>query len=67
MQCVRGEIRLQMRLAARPDYARESPRLTEVDGGVLIESSKLRLGFSATADVRVEGDDVFVDAPATAS
>ncbi|SEQ92860.1 glycoside hydrolase family 15 protein [Microlunatus flavus] len=61
VQCVRGEIRLAMRLAARPDYARERPTLREVDGGVLIESASLRLGLSATADLRIEGDDVVAD------
>jgi GH15 family glucan-1,4-alpha-glucosidase len=61
VQCVRGDLTVRMRLAARPDYARERPTLREVDGGVLIESSTVRLGLSATTDVRIEGDDVVAE------
>ncbi|GAA3576462.1 glycoside hydrolase family 15 protein [Microlunatus spumicola] len=61
VQCVRGDLRLRMRLAVRPDYARERPTLHQVDGGVLIESASIRLGLSTTAEVRVEGDDVVAD------
>jgi GH15 family glucan-1,4-alpha-glucosidase len=61
LQCVRGDLRLRMRLAARPDYGRERPRLTKVDGGVLIESSSMRLGLSSTAEFSIEGDDVVAD------
>ena len=61
IQCVRGDLQLRMRLAARPDYARERPRLSAVDGGVLIESTSLRLGLSATADFAIDGDDVVAD------
>lgn len=61
VQCVRGDLRLRMRLAARPDYGRERPTLRQVDGGVLIESASVRLGLSTTADVSVDGDDVVAD------
>ena len=61
VQCVRGDLTVRMRLAARPDYARERPSLRAVEGGVLIESGSVRLGLSATADVRVDGDDVVAE------
>ena len=61
LQCVRGDLQVRMRLAARPDYGREKPTLSEVDGGVLIESGSVRLGLSTTAHVAVEGHDVVAD------
>ena len=61
VQCVRGDLTVRMRLAARPDYARERPTLTPVEGGVLIESHTVRLGLSATTGVRIEGDDVVAE------
>ena len=61
LQCVRGDLQMRMRLAARPDYGRERPTLTKVEGGVLIESASVRLGLSSTAEFRIEGDDVVAD------
>jgi GH15 family glucan-1,4-alpha-glucosidase len=61
VQCVRGDLQVRMRLAVRPDYARERPTLRSVEGGVLIESGSVRLGLSATMPFSVEGDDVVAD------
>ncbi|GAB2568127.1 glycoside hydrolase family 15 protein [Microlunatus antarcticus] len=61
VQSVRGDLTVRMRLAARPDYGRERPTLTAVDGGVLIESGSVRLGLATTVPVRVEGDDVVAE------
>jgi GH15 family glucan-1,4-alpha-glucosidase len=61
VQCVRGDLQVRMRLAARPDYGRERPTLRKVDGGVLIESASVRLGLSTTTEVSIEGDDVVAD------
>jgi len=61
VQCVRGDLQVRMRLAARPDYGRERPTLREVEGGVLIESGSVRLGLSATMPFSIDGDDVVAD------
>ncbi len=61
IQCVRGDLQLHMCLAARPDYGRERPTLSEVDGGVLVEGTSLRLGLSATTQFSIDGDDVVAD------
>ena len=58
---VRGEVRFEMTLAARPDFAREDARLSEVDGAVLIESDSARLGLSSTADLTIDGGDITTD------
>ncbi|MDO9378302.1 MAG: glycoside hydrolase family 15 protein [Nocardioidaceae bacterium] len=55
---VRGRMTMRVDLAARPDYAREHPRTTAHDGGVLIESDTVRLALSATVDLDVDGEDV---------
>jgi GH15 family glucan-1,4-alpha-glucosidase len=61
VQGVRGDLRVRMRLAARPDYGRERPTLRAVDGGVLIESGSVRLGLSTTTPVSIEGHDIVAD------
>ena len=55
---VRGDLRLVMRCAARPDYGRERPRTEVVDGGVAIASDSMRLGLSATVELFVDDGDV---------
>ena len=61
VQCVRGDVRVAMRLSVRPDYARERPTVRQVQGGVLIESSSIRLGLVASVAVSIDGDDVVAD------
>ncbi|QIG42096.1 glycoside hydrolase family 15 protein [Nocardioides anomalus] len=53
--CVRGEVRVRTRVDARPDYGRAEPRLTEIDGGVLIEADGVRLGLAASTGLAVDG------------
>ncbi len=55
---VRGDLTLRMRMSARPDYGRERPELSAVPGGVVLDSSSLRLGLSATVDVQTSDGDV---------
>jgi GH15 family glucan-1,4-alpha-glucosidase len=55
---VRGDLRLQMQLSARPGYGLEQAELDRVDGGVLISSPSVRLGLSATVDLDVTDGDV---------
>ena len=55
---VRGDLRLQMQLSARPGYGLEQAELDPVDGGVLISSPSVRLGLSATVDLDVADGDV---------
>ncbi len=61
VQGVRGDLRVLMRMAARPDYGRERPTLREADGGLIIESPSVRLGLSATVPVEINGDDVVAE------
>ncbi|MCW2812639.1 MAG: glucoamylase [Nocardioides sp.] len=55
---VRGTITVRTCLAARPDYGRDTPDITEVEGGLLIASDGVRLGLSAGVDLEVDGHDV---------
>ncbi len=55
---VRGKAKVSTRVAVRPDYAREDPRVEQVDGGVLLTGSRTRLGLSSTAELTVDGADV---------
>jgi GH15 family glucan-1,4-alpha-glucosidase len=48
---VRGGLKMSMRLAARPDYGREEPTCTAVEGGVVISSDSIRLGLGATVEL----------------
>jgi len=61
VRAVRGHTRIRTRVAPRPDYGRARPRLTEVDGGILIESDGVRLGLSSTAALVIEGDEVVAE------
>lgn len=51
---VRGTMRLQMRLDARPDYARQSCTAAHTGDGVLITGDGVRLGLIASTDLAVE-------------
>ena len=57
---VRGTITVRTRLAARPDYGRATPRITEVaDGsGLVIAGDGVRLGLTSDVDLTVDGPDV---------
>ncbi len=50
---VRGRTRLQMRLAARPDYGRVTPDVELVGSDALVTGGGLRLGIVSTADLSV--------------
>jgi GH15 family glucan-1,4-alpha-glucosidase len=52
---VRGSSTVQMRLDARPDYARASCTAEAVEHGVVLTGDGMRLGLSATSDVTVDG------------
>lgn len=58
---VRGTIRVRTRLAARPDYGRATPEVTETDDGLLIAGDGVRLGLTADTDVSVDGPDVVAE------
>ena len=58
---VRGDLTLRMRMSARPDYGRERPELSAVPGGVVLDSTSLRLGLSATVALEVADNDVTAD------
>lgn len=51
---VRGTMRLQMRLDARPDYARQSCTAEYTGDGVLITGDGVRLGLIASTDLDIE-------------
>ncbi|MDO9457608.1 glycoside hydrolase family 15 protein [Nocardioides sp.] len=55
---VRGSIRLQTCLAARPDYGRATPELEETEDGLLIAGDGVRLALTATVDLALDGSDV---------
>lgn len=55
---VRGTTTIRTRLAARPDYGRATPEVTEVGDGLVIAGDGVRLGLSATVDLEVDGADV---------
>ena len=55
---VRGHVTVTTRLAVRPDYGRARPSPRPVAGGCLLAADGVRLGFSATHDVRLEEDAV---------
>ena len=61
VRAVRGHTRIRTRVAPRPDYGRARPRLTAVDGGVLVEADGIRLGLSSTAPLVIEGDEVVAE------
>ncbi|MGI8459406.1 MAG: glycoside hydrolase family 15 protein [Propionibacteriaceae bacterium] len=48
---VRGNLKLAVRVAPRPDYGREQPTCEDAEGGVVISSDSIRLGLSATVDL----------------
>ncbi len=58
---VRGESRMWMRLAARPQFATERPQLTREEAGIRVGDGSVHLGLSATVDLAVDGDDVTAD------
>jgi GH15 family glucan-1,4-alpha-glucosidase len=58
---VRGKIDLQMRLDARPDYARQSCSAKPLGDGVLITGDGIRMGLLASAALTV--DDEGADNP----
>ncbi|MGU3502580.1 glycoside hydrolase family 15 protein [Mycobacterium sp. C31M] len=51
---VRGSMRLQMRLDARPDYARQSCTAEHSGDGVLITGDGVRLGLIASTDLEID-------------
>ncbi len=51
---VRGTMRLQMRLDARPDYARQSCTAEYTGDGVLITGDGVRLGLIASTDLDID-------------
>jgi GH15 family glucan-1,4-alpha-glucosidase len=51
---VRGCLRLQMRLDARPDYARESCTAEHSGDGVLVTGDGVRLGLIASTDLKID-------------
>lgn len=51
---VRGTMRLQMRLDARPDYARQSCTADYTGDGVLITGDGVRLGLIASTDLDID-------------
>lgn len=55
---VRGTAELEMRMAARPDYGAQRPRLEESAAGVRVVDDVVDLALSADVDLSVEGDDV---------
>lgn len=55
---VRGRIRLTTCLAARPDYGRATPEVSEVEGGLVLVGDGVRLGLTADVDLEVDGPDV---------
>ncbi|WP_246081525.1 glycoside hydrolase family 15 protein [Nocardioides litoris] len=55
---VRGRTTMTTVLAARPDYGRTSPDISEVDGGLLLVADGVRLGLVASVGLEVDGDDV---------
>jgi GH15 family glucan-1,4-alpha-glucosidase len=54
---VRGKIDLQMRLDARPDYARQSCSATPLGDGVLITGDGVRMGLTASTALTVDDDN----------
>ncbi len=55
---VRGQSRIRMRLAARPQFATEPARLSEEEGGVRIGDGSVDLGLTSGADLVLDGEDV---------
>ncbi|MEO9322867.1 glycoside hydrolase family 15 protein [Nocardioides sp. C4-1] len=55
---VRGTTAMEMRLAARPDYGRATPEVTESDHGLLLAGDGVRLGLVSSVDLHVDGADV---------
>lgn len=51
---VRGCLRLQMRLDARPDYARQSCTAERSGDGVLVTGDGVRLGLIASTELEIE-------------
>lgn len=51
---VRGCLKLQMRLDARPDYARQSCTAQRSGDGVLVTGDGVRLGLSASTDLMID-------------
>jgi len=56
--CVRGRARVGTTLSARPGYGTEHPTTEEVEHGVLVTGSEVRLGLSATVDLDLTDGDV---------
>ena len=54
---VRGTIDLQMRLDARPDYARQSCSATPLGDGVLITGDGVRMGLTASTALTIDNDN----------
>ncbi|SPM39466.1 Glucoamylase (glucan-1,4-alpha-glucosidase), GH15 family [Mycobacterium numidiamassiliense] len=54
---VRGKIDLQMRLDARPDYARQSCSAKPLGDGVLITGEGVRMGLTASTALTVDDDN----------
>lgn len=54
---VRGRLQLQMRLDARPDYARQSCTAEPSGDGVLVTGDGVRLGLIASTDLQIERTD----------
>ena len=58
VEALRGEVVMQMRLAARMEYGLTVPLLEEVDGGVDAVGGPVRLELRAGVDLTVDGGDV---------
>ena len=63
---VRGTLQVQMRLDARPDYARQSCRAERSGDGVLITGDGVRMGLIASTDLTVAEGVVTADFELTA-
>jgi GH15 family glucan-1,4-alpha-glucosidase len=64
VSAVRGELRMRMRLSARPDYGRQSCAARRSGDGVLITGDGVRMGLLASTAVEIEreGDNTVVTA-----
>ena len=61
VQCVRGDLHVRMRLAARPDYGRERPTLTRGRGRGADRERLRAARVQHHVRVRIEGDDVVAE------
>ncbi|MBA8794157.1 GH15 family glucan-1,4-alpha-glucosidase [Friedmanniella endophytica] len=58
---VRGKTALRTVVAARPGYGHEHPETEQTDDGVLIGTTSVRLGLSATVPLQTTDGDVTAD------